>query len=367
MSKVPRKALLSQDPENPESEDEEDDDDEEILCEMKGAGEQQAHAIELAADIDSAVVLYAARTVFTQSGWIMKFRLSGLVILWAISLYIQCVVSFYMIPAICQDEYAQKIEEHQLFKRWRESGSGGNGLESNSSMIRAQKICTGQEWSWQESVVDHLKNYNDMMTIFMFFPISKGRFFGLMAIFIWACTVTVQFRKWSSFCLLLFVQTPRRTSHLGSPRVDESDETQWHKNGVKASVAAVALVRAFTTVSLVVYGTQFLAHTDNLKDFILNSVSLAFVFELPTLVFAAFSPVDTAQEIVKANEKWAQEHQKIMLSALFAHLSGPLCVLLTTFIMVYGCGLLFRFSNELDETVFRQLCATVPGVTTDIL
>lgn len=202
------------------------------------------------------------------------------------------------------------------------------------------------------------------MTIFMFFPISKGRFFGLMAIFIWACTVTVQFRKWSSFCLLLFVQPPRRTSQ---GHVQENEPALWHTVGMKAAVAAVALLRMFTTISLVVYGTQFLAHTDNLKDFILNSVSLAFVFELPTLVFAAFSPVDTALEIVKANEKWAQEHQKILISKFVGHFSGPFCSLICVIIMAYGMKLLFHFSNELDQTVFRQLCATVPGVISAII
>jgi len=333
-------------------------------------------------------------------------------VLWLLSLYIQWVVAWWMLPMISEDEFKEKLNEtmingtmreHGLFHEWRVSkkvhGSAENlpslrGKILNKNVLyehhqkRVEHACKGAEWSWPESVIDDLRKYQKPMTLLHLIPISAGRFFGLISIFIWAGSVAAHFRKLASYSMILLVgednvlwlpwreyeEKWKKELNIGRHRneIGELVEGEFHSphervqralahNAIVARcLVAIVALRVFTSGSLAYYGVVFLAHTDNLKDFILNSVALEFVFGLSSLVYSAFDSVDDSDELEGLNKHF--EKKKNWVSGFLTHAVDITGVLACAAVLVVGIAVLFQFSDEIDERVYQQLCAKKPGI-----
>jgi len=263
-----------------------------------------------------------------------------------LTFYIQFVFSFYLVPAVADDEILEKVPEN-----------GTNQFEMYRDLhgARMPHICGGSKWSWPESVADDLRKYTQPAHLLLFFPMCQGRLFAIVCIGVWACVIAMQFRAvFHSFVLIFMKNSIQPAITQGEPQdpPEEIADLNWDSWIGKCAVIKVTFWRLLTVGYVGYYGMMFLAYTDNLKDFILNSVALAFIFEVPIYVHMAFMGRHTIRQIKQTNDAGPK-------FAVPKKLSGVVHVvlLIVTFVGL-GYGLYYnkRFADMLTEKVYGQLC-----------
>jgi len=302
------------------------------------------------------------------------------------TLYIQTAFVWAMIPAISQDELVgkhqnvsfnapgarmteegqvQPDEDHKcnrndqtnLFAEWRcDTNGGGADTSFDDQTARAKYTCNGKEWSFQESELDNFIKYAQPVEAkllqFMGKDAPKGGMFGVLALILWSATIVGALRSAGAFSTIIWAennladQTEEGFADLSPGPVS------------KIVLAVVALLRLFIIATLGVYGGEFLAHTDNLKDFILNSVALGFVVDIPVVFFNAFA--SAVEKVEMDNYNQPQPGGKAVLSAwvpkiVWEH-SGMMSLLVASLMFCFHFIKLVTFANNMQNYVVGPAC-----------
>jgi hypothetical protein len=369
-----RELWVSSDNEDGSGSDSESEGDNATIFERLSFGARTKVGLSIEENIDSACALAVTQLNLRKvnlfrckfGNLIHLFGLTGLLVA---SMYTQMVLAVYVIPLISLDEYGEKLEVEgigNLFGQWRRSPvRGAAPVAGMQGETHADLACTERQWSWEEDVIDDLGKYRKKMTFFMMIPTGTGHFLGIMVLSIWVCTAIVQLRSWAGFVLLLFL--PEYLTEEAMDNVVESRKS-WRvmrgfkKKQAKATVVAVALARGALIILVARSGMVFLARTDNLNDFILNSVALAFVFELPVLLYKAFAYPDTQQDLKSISTKFEDSKVRLAIPAWVIYSSGPVSVVTALALFRTGYAVLVEFGDQLEFDVYGALCnASVAG------
>lgn len=346
-------------------------------------GEASSHFVEdtevafsrnLEENMYGAVVYVWARRI-TGKGCFKYNQVIVTTLLFFFTIYLQVVFGWYMIPQVSVNELEEKVVAVNQFKHWRE----------NTTDERADFTCTGKVFSYVEDFADELVKYNTPRNLFYMIPVTQGVMFGVLAMMLWSCLLVIQMRAALASLALFNLDDPaidkakhkakcqkkHRDAHTRMEwniwKEVEQDEGQEFKNGwAKLVIVSTFFLRTVATAGFGYYGMAFLAYTDNLRDFILNCVALAFVFEIPDIIYRAFSLIETQQELQDLNAAFS----KVDLNMTMGHavVLGQFFFLLLVGAgpFVYGVHRLMDFSDMYANEVFRQLCATVPGNTSQV-
>jgi len=310
-----------------------------------------------------------------------------------LTLYAQVMFTQYMIPLVAQNEYEEKMKipvssgstefenasqkDYNLFKWWRNATKRGQKIEF-SNKTQAEWVCTGESFSYEEDQMDKLAKYVQPAVILFVIETSKGEMFAILAIAIWAATIVANFRKLFSYLGLL---TASQDLDLSTYRLGAC-VWDFRRNPLfKGSVLMLAIARIVLYSLLGYQGVLFLAYVDNLSDFILNSVALAFVYDLPELMFQAFASTHEKTLVAAVND---ENSNKVSLAMdvdgtiaiedvpgaaplwvgmpVYAHqFNGVFFMAMGAGILSLGIYHLAPYAKMLDEDVYRQMCTKTPG------
>jgi hypothetical protein len=261
--------------------------------------------------------------------------------------------------------------ESNAFKMWREDPDGGAGKSWGYDW--AGWACNGKDWSWEESQIGNYDNYKKPLEKIDFFGwkkdlkvwsrfrVSNGKAFGLIALFLWSSAIVKGIRDafeygFLAHCTTEIVQSLTVEDLIKGDTLAE--ETGIMTTCAKISVLLVGLIRITLLALLCRQGVQFLSHTDNLKDFVLNSLALGFVMDIPSTLFSSFATYTERAAIDDFNEKNKITSKE---TVFWSFISGFIWVLLGALIVIVGAYHdLFPFAEQLDSQVYQRLCnATV--------
>lgn len=135
-----------------------------------------------------------------------------------------------------------------------------------------------------------------------------GYLFGGIALLLWMGYQVMELKSIMNYLQLLFLPSGADPASAGNSR-----NACWPKENAKAEgkhytynreegsghlvslnlpgkivVVFVTIARLFICYKLTIYGAQFLCYTSSLKDFLLNSVALVFVYDIDELFFTVF-------------------------------------------------------------------------------
>jgi len=336
--------------------------------------DKQVHfLLSLEENMYGAVVYVWARNT-TAKGFTKYSQRIVITGLFLFTLYIQTIFGWWMIPHVSVNELKEKVDAVNQFAAWR--------AEANNHT--AQFICTGREWSWRENVADEMIKYNEQAYLLFAIPVTRGVMFGVLSMCLWVCLLIIQLRAASASLALFGLDDTTIRDHVQSVSAQHKHAhhqmswNMWNEAGdgccvdphrtsnAKIVIVGTFLVRLAATLGFGFFGMKFLAYTDNLRDFILNCVALAFVFEIPDLVYRAFALVDTQEEIRDLNAAFAKAKLTVGVYHYAAVGQFVLLIGIAIGLFVYGVSLLNAFNSMQENQVFRELCATVPGNTSDI-
>jgi len=271
-----------------------------------------------------------------------------------LTFYIQFVFGFYLVPAVAGDEIFEKVNITNQFKLYRTNHVGN-----------MTDICDGEKWSWPESIADDLSKYVDHAHLLFIFPMCQGRLFAIVCMGVWACVIAMQFRAVFHSFVLVFMKnnTDDTDDEIGwccedPPDHDQVDDSNMNWNSLigKSAVIKATFWRLLSVGYVGYYGMMFLAYTDNLKDFILNSVALAFIFEVPLYVHSAFMRLDTTRAIKDFNEEMGGKDEKFAIPKGLAKGFYFLLIFGTFAGLWHGLDSNKQFADMLTAKVFGKLC-----------
>jgi ABC-type multidrug transport system fused ATPase/permease subunit len=301
-----------------------------------------------------------------KESWAQYIHLIVLTMLFFLSIYIQVVFAWYMIPHISKNENAEKITptENQ-FATWR----------STVGTEHASLACKESEWSWAESVVDEMGKYLAPAKLFLVIPMTRGQMFGVLSMGLWVCLWVIQLRACISSALIICLDD-KVLQEVGANAEDKKQKAiiskmEWNLTTnpwAKIVIITTFLIRVSLTMCFGYFGMEFLANTQTLRDFILNCVALAFVFEVPDTIYSAFGFIDTQQSIRHLNQAWQDTHAKVLLKSKlggFISLASTLLFFATALgAFVMGMKGLNKYSDMMRDSVYGQICAKTPGNNT---
>lgn len=311
----------------------------------------------------------------------------GMSFLLILSLLLQFAFAIWMVGSISSGdkELAQKLEagagagKYNVFADWRIDEKAGAEYNGVPRLQWANWACIGQDWSWQESKIDDYTKYSASLLGAKGW-MMKGWVFGMVAIFLWSANIVSALRGVLSYFMLALPctkivrkdQYPKQAVQDELQKLNEhTDRGWWPQVFVKGTVVFIAIARLVAICVLGFNGVKFLAFTDNLKDFILNSVALMFVIDIPDILFKAFASNKekvSLANIVDGNRiytdldacgGWACKECSLIVWTC----SGCLSIVIGLIFTSIGCYYLSSFSSNLDTKVYRQLCAATPGDT----
>merc|ERR1719440_330110 len=238
-----------------------------------------------------------------QYGYTMIILQDALTIFQALgSLAFQLLFGCKLLGVIATDEYEGKYAAG-IFEKW---GAVKTPLVTGA--------CSHEQWTWEENMVDEMEKYTTK-----WLGVQQGLLFGAIALFLWCTAVAKEIRLVIDFAMFALPITcnvknkksvevlaaadpdtkapvPGRDPATGAivpPVVVEGEQLPatehetFHMCKYKVIIVAIALLRLAVALLVGWYGSVFLCHTDNLKDFVLNTLALAFVYEIDDLVFNA--------------------------------------------------------------------------------
>jgi len=295
------------------------------------------------------------------SGLFLKFCLV------LITLYFQWVFAVHLVPAVIQNDFQPKIDL-QVYESWRlDPKRGSQTLDRQDALGKsfAELACTGRAFSFAEEKADDLGDYVAPASLFNIpgttigFPMSAGKLFGILAIALWGGTVSNALRGWCRNATLvakffyIHVESSKRSNVYWHPRV--------------LVLIVIFVFRLIIIANLAYWGVKFLAWTDNLKDFILNSVALGFIFDLPTLVYTGFASSHDKNLFAEFGER--QDKNEANFPALeydvpvfIARTNGLGFLMFALAITAWGGFHWLRpFATALEHGVYGKMCAANPA------
>lgn len=200
---------------------------------------------------------------------------------------------------------------------------------------------------------------------------SKGELFGLLSLMLWSATIVQAFRAVLASAAVLIAKPPNLSASV-IDKLTEDEAACWDcANRIASSVVVQCWVvmitcgRVFIIGSLWWYGGQFLSHTDNLKDFILNSVALGFVVDVPVLFFNAFAGNRQKAHLIQLSQPHTSVDSYLSYSApqmLWDHSSTMAAVLGILACFVPANKFLIKFAGNLQDFVQPSLCSALKDV-----
>lgn len=339
-----------------------DEDEDYSLCGRSKVG------LALDENIDSACALACARIKISRKQ-IFKcqfgnlFSLVFLSSILLVSMYVQYVIGSFIAPLISLDEYAEKLDvegEGNLFVRWRNSPlRGAKPVMTLPGETHGDLACSERQWSWEEDVIDDIGKYRRKMTFLMMFPIGSGHFVGIVTLSLWVCTAVAQLRAWGGFLLLAFL--PEFLTEEAVAAIEESHKAggammDFSRHRAKICIVLVGIGRGMLIADVAYNGVLFLAMSDNLKDFILNSVALAFVFELPQLLYKAFAMTTLMDDLQTIRSHFEDKRVRLKVPNFLVYALGPFCMMIGAVVFILGYRKLWLLGNELELDVYEALC-----------
>jgi len=295
-----------------------------------------------------------------------------------IALYFQWVFAVYLVPAVIQNDYKAKTDTH-VYEAWRlDPKRGSQTLDRVGALGKsfAELACTGRAFGYAEEKADDLGDYAAPRTLFNYFPMSAGKLFGLLAIAVWGGTVSNALR---GVCLNATV-----AYRMAMERQKDQDKNPQKPLPLQSKLpyclvvlfgyrwelvfAIIFVFRMIIIYQLAFWGVKFLAWTDNLKDFILNSVALAFIFDLPTLMYSAFASSHDKNLVAEFRER--QDGKDVEnfppleydMPNFLARTNGAGFLLFAFLITFAGCVHWLRpFATALEHDVYGKMCAANPA------
>jgi len=140
------------------------------------------------------------------------------------------------------------------------------------------------DWSWEESQIANFVEYRTgvksvwLKALILLGGNANGELFGMLALLLWSATIVKALRACAQFSMI-----------VGAYESDGDVLNFEPSPALKVVVGIITVCRLVILVFLGIYGGQFLSYVDNLKDFILNSVALGFVIDIPDIFFNAFA------------------------------------------------------------------------------
>jgi hypothetical protein len=126
---------------------------------------------------------------------------------------------------------------------------------------------------------------------------SQGYVFGVAALFLWSCAIIKEFRAIMDFLLILSVDPETQVPEsIKNADPNYRDILYWKdsKGGnhvysltcaAKIMIVGLAIYRICLNVVTAHYGALWLSKTTALEDYILNSLALAFIYEIDEFFF----------------------------------------------------------------------------------
>lgn len=242
-----------------------------------------------------------------------------------------------------------------FFKMWREEGSPGAGKQKFlESMTVSQWACSGSSYTWWGDKVNDMSSYGETSP----FGCSEGIFFGTLCIFIWIATVLKELRASLNFgCLMTLPSTTPGEADYQYSREEKVGRLVSLSLPAKGAVALCVVLRLSVNIALLIYGCQFLAHSQSLQDFVLNSVALGFIYELDELFFEVLVSSDK-QKVVRSLERPLVHHalaRRVMLASRpFVEIGG--IILCAAVLIPVVAGYLEPFAKTYVKDVLQVVC-----------
>jgi len=201
-------------------------------------------------------------------------------------LIIQTCMACVMLPAFVQDDIKSKVQSENYdgqnrFKVWASDPDAG--AEETENKTWAQWVCLGDDWSWPAKEVETAETYTKT-----FLGTNYGMFFGTLAILLWFGFITKELQGIWSYALFTSLPCDDLCTWLRQGRADPGRDTANAKLGIvlKLNAVVVVIARLVICFHLGYYGMRFLSYTTDLKDFVLNSVALGFIYEIDEIFFS---------------------------------------------------------------------------------
>lgn len=298
----------------------------------------------------------------------------------------------------------------------------GKRPDGKPKLAWAYHACTENDWSWAQDRIEDLQKFTHFLGPMIpghewtnFFKTWRaGTVFGICTLIVWSGAILKALRQASGQIRMIWLKNDNeniekfhrkeKRRHLRKHPDDSEDEDgeirdaaaldelikleadpeykkfhgmmeqhqmleqrkamlsfNWETWKFKIAVGMTVGFRILVILSLGYYGLVFLVYTDNLKDFILNSVALGFVLDIPDIVFSAFASLKVKQNVKDQSNRAARE---VIVSGYVSAGSGLIAVFFAFIAVAWAAHELVKFSWMLDKSVLQELCARTPGNTT---
>jgi len=279
-------------------------------------------------------------------------RLTSIIILLT-CLATQFMLVWSLVPEISGDDLDGMLPpklDYNLFIDWKNN----DGASVTNGQTWAAWACQGEDWSFYANEIGKMQGYAAPML-----GTDKGTVFGCVAILLFAGIILKELRGLVDYVCLVFLPDAHDEDGYEVDADGETGHLVALSALTKVIVVLVALARLVISGLLFFYGARFLSYTAELKDFVLNSVALGFIFDLDELVFEAFvadvkklavttlaSPkVILPRSIEKIN------HNNAALTEICGVVGAGIAVALC-----YNYSGLKRFSEQWRVQALQQLC-----------
>lgn len=273
--------------------------------------------------------------------------------------FVEVILVCYLLPAIAPDFDEDGIVKKSkfdigggvnLFEQWKI----GDGQEHQHNDTWAHYACSGEDWSYFSQQLDDMKEYGATSPLSSRW--SSGALFGVTALVLWSLLITKEFRSIAEYLALLTLQ-PGEAIHTYTWSKENGIELHSLTIAAKCIVATVASFRFCMNVLLGWKGALFLSFTTNLKDFVLNSVALGFIYDLDELVFAV--ALDSKkQQVVKVMQPLILKEEGVtrLLACALRRITTLAIVMGGSLVMVTYHYSLMPWSQEYLCKAYAKVC-----------
>jgi len=221
--------------------------------------------------------------------WGAKFEMLKHLVWVMLCIFFQFKLGWIMVGLISGNSLGSMLhvadsdKAYNLYAHW--SADPVEGAYCSDGKTHRAWACRQQSWGWHTTKIKHMQAYTDTSLSLWGMGLPTGGAIGVIAIFMWVCTVLKEFRQAKRSMWLLYLPD---TNSKGLVRVRETGSYQLVALPLLGRLAVVGLAgaRVFIAAALGIRGCQFLAHTDELSGFVLNSVALGYIFDLDELFFS---------------------------------------------------------------------------------
>lgn len=301
------------------------------------------------------------------------WEVANSVVILTMCILVQLAFAVIMGQCLAENEVADKIDTEtqfgsvNLYHEWTKSTTAAGGSVCQWGITRSWWVCQAKKWGYEAEKVKQMEEYTADVSIFhLNLKMDKGTFFGLVAIFVWLGYMLKEFKSILSYLRLMWLPCLHDHTHdyTYNRRTGEG-----HLHGlcipVKVIVLLTAAARCVICYFLTVNGCKFLSYTEELKDFILNSVALAFVYDLDELFFQIFL---SSHKKHRVNTLQPPEFHVIQcspfISRLFNTLMESVGIVLALLLTWYFSEDLIQFGKEFGGEAYNSICQDALDIST---